>query len=51
MSDGTEFLGSVFGNPKLPDEDFDEAVRIAQAEFSQFLAITLGKMPQPFATP
>lgn len=27
--------GHIVINPKLPDEDFDEAVRIAQAEFDQ----------------
>lgn len=27
--------GQTVINPKLPDEDFDEAVRIAQAEFDQ----------------
>lgn len=27
--------GHTVINPKLPDEDFDEAVRIAQAEFDQ----------------
>src|SRR2546421_5406743 len=28
-------LGHVFINPRLPDEDFAEAVRIAQAEFDK----------------
>jgi hypothetical protein len=27
--------GHTVINPKLPDEDFEEAVRIAQAEFGQ----------------
>jgi len=27
--------GHTVLNPKLPDDDFDEAVRIAQAEFDQ----------------
>jgi len=27
--------GYTVSNPKLPDDDFDEAVRIAQVEFDQ----------------